>query len=215
MWTSCDMWGEAKLSQSINVRLCLKHVIIQCLRTDLNLLEGTVDHGDEHVEQHNHHGDVVDPVQHVTDVLDEFVSVIDNDGLDLGQSKYGPEQRLEALLQAGQMDTHRRKWGGGEKRKSYFWLQANHLSRCSVREQQPQRKKQAFFLRLTVCLYYCCNFKAYHTFSDGFTSFRGSSSISIYFAWVWNSNLLKTGNPSNHIYFPSYITVWKCSCWLL
>lgn len=97
-------------------------MIIQYLRTDLNLLEGTVDHGDEHVEQHYHHGDVVDPVQHVANVLNEFVSVIDNDGLDLGQSKYGPEQRLEALLQAGQMDAHRRKWGGwgGDKRKVIF-----------------------------------------------------------------------------------------------
>lgn len=119
------MRGEAKPSQSIIVRLCLKHIVIRYLRTDLNLLEGTVDHGDEHVEQHYHHGDVVNPVQHVTNVLDEFVSVIDNDGLDLGQSKYGPEQRLEALFQAGQKDAHRRKWGDvgeGEedKRKVIF-----------------------------------------------------------------------------------------------
>jgi len=73
---------------------------ISSLMTNLNLLEGTVDHGDEHVEQHYHHGDVVNAVQHVADVLDEFVSIIDHDRLHLRQSKYGPEQRLEALLQA-------------------------------------------------------------------------------------------------------------------
>lgn len=66
----------------------------------LNLLEGAVNHGDEHVEQHYHHGDVVHPVEHVTNVLDELVPVVDHHRPDLGQSEYGPEQRLKALLQA-------------------------------------------------------------------------------------------------------------------
>lgn len=70
-------------------------------QTYLNLLEGAVNHGDEHVEQHYHHGNVVHPVQHIADVLDELVVVVDHYRPDLGQSKYGPEQRLEALLQAG------------------------------------------------------------------------------------------------------------------
>lgn len=71
--------------------------------TNLNLLEGTVNHGDEHVEEYYHHGNVVHPVQHVTSVLNEFVSVVDDNRPDLGETKYSPEQRLEALLQAAQM----------------------------------------------------------------------------------------------------------------
>lgn len=79
--------------------------------TDLDLLEGAVNHGDEHVEQHDHHGDVVDAVQHVANVLDELVPIVDDHGPDLGQSKYSPEQCLEALLQSG---------AGGRAGESYF-----------------------------------------------------------------------------------------------
>ena len=64
----------------------------------LDLLVGAVDHGDEHVEQHHHHGDVVDAVQHVADVLDELVVVLQHHRDDLGQPEDGPEQGLEALL---------------------------------------------------------------------------------------------------------------------
>lgn len=69
--------------------------------TNLNLLEGAVNHGDEHVEQHDHHGDVVDSVEHIANVLNEFVPIVDDHGPDLGQSKYSPEQCLEAFLQSG------------------------------------------------------------------------------------------------------------------
>lgn len=69
--------------------------------TNLNLLEGAVYHGDEHVEKHDHHGDVIDAVQHVANVLDEFMPIVDDYRPDLGQSKYSPEQCLEALLQSG------------------------------------------------------------------------------------------------------------------
>lgn len=68
--------------------------------TYLNFLEGAVNHGDEHVEQHYHHGNVVNPIKHITNVLNEFVPVVDHHRLDLRQSKYSPEQCLEALLQA-------------------------------------------------------------------------------------------------------------------
>ena len=101
-----------------------------------------------HVEQHYHHGDVVNPVQHVTNVLDEFVSVIDNDGLDLGQSKYGPEQRLEALFQAGQKDAHRRKWGDvgeGEedKRKVIFGFKQT-INQDAVRKGTEEKNQRIF-----------------------------------------------------------------------
>lgn len=85
----------------------------EMLMTNLNLLEGTVNHGDEHVKKHYHHGNVVYPVEHVTSVLDEFVSVVDDNRPDLGQTKYRPEQRLEALLQAApekQIKSHKLFW---------------------------------------------------------------------------------------------------------
>lgn len=102
--------------------------VSQYLMTNLNLLEGTVNHGNEHVEQHYHHGHVVNSIQHVTNVLDEFVSIIDHDRPDLRQSKDSPEQRLEALLQAGQ--THIE----GNRRRpeaSYFCIKQtmNHQNR--------------------------------------------------------------------------------------
>ncbi len=68
-----------------------KDTAIKYLGTNLDLLKGTVNHGDEHVEQHYHHGNVVNSVQHVTNVLDEFVPIIDHNRSDLGQSKYSPE----------------------------------------------------------------------------------------------------------------------------
>lgn len=68
--------------------------------TYLYLLEGAVNHGDEHVEQHYHHGNVVNAIQYVANVLNELVSIVDDYGFDLRESKYSPEQRLEALLQA-------------------------------------------------------------------------------------------------------------------
>lgn len=49
---------------------------------NLNLLKGTVNHGNEHVEQHYHHGNVVNPIQHVANVLDELVSVVDHNRSD-------------------------------------------------------------------------------------------------------------------------------------
>lgn len=90
--------------------------VIHKLMTNLNLLEGTVDHGDEHVEEHYHHGNVVHPVQHITSVLNEFVSVVDDNRPDLGEAKYSPEQRLEALLQAAQ-GSKRNETGG-----KLFWI---------------------------------------------------------------------------------------------
>lgn len=95
----------------------LKHMTTQYLITNLNLLEGTVNHGNEHVEQHYHHGNVVNPIQHVTNVLDEFMSIVDDNRPDLGESKYSPEQCLEALLQAGQMHRERNRRG---REESYF-----------------------------------------------------------------------------------------------
>lgn len=115
---------------SIFVSLHLKHMMmmmmIQCVMTNLNLLERTVNHGNEHVEQHYHHGNVVNPVQHVTNVLDEFVSVIDHNRPDLGQSKYSPEQCFEALLQAGW--THREQ--NEDKLFLYKKQNIHHQNRC-------------------------------------------------------------------------------------
>lgn len=90
----------------------VKHVKVNyILMTNLNLLEGTVNHGDEHVKEYYHHGNIVYPVQHVASVLDEFVFVVDDNRLDLGETKYSPEQSLEALLQAAQMHRKANKMG--------------------------------------------------------------------------------------------------------
>lgn len=78
----------SKISSTFHV----KHVKVNyILMTNLNLLEGTVNHGNEHVQEHYHHGNVVYPVQHVTSVLNEFVSVVDDNGPDFGETKYSPE----------------------------------------------------------------------------------------------------------------------------
>ena len=114
---NCEFVSEA--CDGITIISSILRMIIRL--TNLNLLEGTVNHGDEHVQQHYHHGDVVDAVQHVTDIFNKFVSIVDDDRPDLRQSKYSPEQCFEALLQAKWM--HREGNGGGRGR-SYF--QTNH-----------------------------------------------------------------------------------------
>ena len=57
----------------------------------LYFLEGAVEHGDEHVQQHDHHDDVVHPEQNVAGVLDELVVDIQDHGLHLRQTEDGPE----------------------------------------------------------------------------------------------------------------------------
>lgn len=42
----------------------------------LYLLVRAVDHGNEHVEKDDHHRDIIDPVQHVADVLYELMVVL-------------------------------------------------------------------------------------------------------------------------------------------
>lgn len=59
--------------------------------TYLNLLIGVVDHGYQHVEQHDHHGDVINAVENVTNVLDELVVVFQHHRDHFRQAKDGPE----------------------------------------------------------------------------------------------------------------------------
>lgn len=42
----------------------------------LYLLVRAVDHGNQHVEENNYHGDIIDAVQDIADVLDELVVVL-------------------------------------------------------------------------------------------------------------------------------------------
>lgn len=64
----------------------------QSLRTaHLDLLVGAVDHGNEHVEQHHHHGDIVDAIEDITNVLNKLVVIFEHDGRDFRQAKYGPK----------------------------------------------------------------------------------------------------------------------------
>lgn len=39
----------------------------------LDFLEGAVEHCNEHVQQHDHHDDVVHPIQNIADILNELV----------------------------------------------------------------------------------------------------------------------------------------------
>lgn len=46
--------------------------------TYLNFLEGAVEHGNEHIQQHNHHDDVVHPIQNIANILNEFMVDVDD-----------------------------------------------------------------------------------------------------------------------------------------
>lgn len=48
------------------------------LKAYLDFLEGAVEHGDQHIEENNHHDDVVHPVQNVAYVLNELVVDVDD-----------------------------------------------------------------------------------------------------------------------------------------
>lgn len=64
----------------------------------LDFLVWAVDHGDEHVEKDYHHGDVIDPVQHVANVLYELMVVLQHHWNHLRQPEDRPEKSLKTLL---------------------------------------------------------------------------------------------------------------------
>lgn len=64
----------------------------------LNFLEGAVDHGYEHVQQNDDHGNVVNSIEDVAGVFDELVPIIDNDRFHFRKSKYCPKQCFKAFF---------------------------------------------------------------------------------------------------------------------
>lgn len=60
-------------------------------KTYLDFLEGAVEHRNEHIEQHNHHDDVVNPIQNVASVLNELVVDVNNHRLYFRQAKDCPK----------------------------------------------------------------------------------------------------------------------------
>lgn len=65
----------------------------------LSLLVGPVDRGNEHFEQHCHHGgDVVDDIEDRANVLKEPVVLFEHDGRDIRQATLGPKQCLETTV---------------------------------------------------------------------------------------------------------------------
>lgn len=64
----------------------------------LYLLVRAVDHGNEHVEENDDHCDIIDAVQHVADVLYEFMVVLKHHRDHFRQPEYRPEEGLETLL---------------------------------------------------------------------------------------------------------------------
>ncbi len=64
----------------------------------LYFLVWAVYHGNKHVEQNHHHGNVVDPVQHIANVLDKFMIIFQHHRRHLRQPKYGPKESFKTLL---------------------------------------------------------------------------------------------------------------------
>lgn len=44
----------------------------------LNFLEGAVEHGNEHIQQDDHHDDVIHSIQHIASVLNELMVYIND-----------------------------------------------------------------------------------------------------------------------------------------
>lgn len=57
----------------------------------LNFLERTVKHGDEHIQQDDHHDDVVHPVQNVAYILNELMVDVNHHWFHFWQPKDGPK----------------------------------------------------------------------------------------------------------------------------
>lgn len=57
----------------------------------LNFLEGAIKHGDEHIQQHNHHDDVVDSIENIADILNELVVNINDNGFYFWQAENRPK----------------------------------------------------------------------------------------------------------------------------
>lgn len=64
----------------------------------LDFLIGAVNHGDQHVEQNDHHGHIVYSIKDVSDILYEFVVIFEHNGSHFGQPEYGPKQSLETFF---------------------------------------------------------------------------------------------------------------------
>lgn len=69
----------------------------------LYLLVRAVDHGDQHVEENHHHGDVIDAIQDVADVLDELMVVLEHHWDHFRQPEYWPEKSFETLLHSARI----------------------------------------------------------------------------------------------------------------
>lgn len=61
------------------------------IKTYLNFLEGAVEHGNEHIQQDNHHDDVVHPVQNIANILNELMVDVNNHWFHFWQAKDGPK----------------------------------------------------------------------------------------------------------------------------
>lgn len=48
------------------------------MNTYRNFLEGAVEHGNEHIQQDNHHDNVVHPIQNIANILNELVVDVDD-----------------------------------------------------------------------------------------------------------------------------------------
>ena len=70
-------------------------------RSHLDLLEGVGDHGDEHVEQHDHNDEGEDAIEDTAYELRQHVIRHVHVFL-VGHPEHGPEQEVEGLVKPGE-----------------------------------------------------------------------------------------------------------------
>lgn len=112
----------------------------------LYLLVRAVDHGDEHVEENDDHCDIIDAVQYVADVLDEFMVVLKHHRDHFRQPEYGPEEGLEALLHSARNERENVMMKK-KNRKQYLTMNTHCPAYCSVTPSAAhQHTKYTFML---------------------------------------------------------------------
>jgi len=75
--------------------------------TDRNDFVGLREHGDEHVDEYDHHGSAVAAEHEFSDELRHFVSLLDSEDVDRRETVHGEVQCLNDLKQAAHEHTHR------------------------------------------------------------------------------------------------------------
>lgn len=57
----------------------------------LNFLEGAIKHCGEHIQQHNHHDDVVNSIENIANILNELMVNVNDNWFHFWQAKNSPK----------------------------------------------------------------------------------------------------------------------------